>query len=571
MASRTKEQAAPSAQIWRTYSLECWRAPQIVGASASDGLSARAEKVSGSTERIINSNLAQTIMNSPHKNGPKFPWRSEQKPPYFHLDVRKLSRNVQSAIAGIQKNSLTPIEIAYPSFATSVGLAVQPYLKISPLPGYSFHVSQYYLLVAESGDGKSPAVRSALAPHIAHDAHLRSQYEQALARFMAQQQIHKEKLKGIKSKIRKNHDDPDLTKKLEEEFLALEAEKPVPPRNRSLIMNDVTPEALLYALREPDSSVAILTDEAGNLMESRLFSNFSTLNSLWSGGIPQVIDRKTSASFSISGAHVTMFASVQFGPFRRYCESRGALARDSGLFARCWISSASVHHRQPLVLSKHQDNGQLELDSFYVRINELRERAAIPGYKRELVLSPAAGQLWLRRFNELQLLIQPGGKYYDIRDFIKKHMENVTRHAAMLHAFEYDHSDEVSEETLEQALLVGDWYIQHFQEMMVPKPGPPQEMLDAELLIDWLYEFCHTEGHDRIAKSRLEGFGPSSLRRLSRLNPALMFLERYNLIRFEEYMHIGARNPTRYIVVISSEQYQSRRYVAGLNNLKRHP
>lgn len=506
-------------------------------------------------------------MTSLNESRKKYPWRKEPIPPYFALDIKKLSTKVQSALSGIQKNSLTPIEIAYPAFATSVGLAVQPYVNMSPRPGYSFHISQYYFLVAESGDGKSPAVRSALAPHIAHDKQLRELYKQEEARFLAQEQIHKEKVKRLKAKIRKNQNDASLAQRLEEEFLELNAAKPVPPRDRSLIMNNVTPEALLHALKEPNSSVALLSDEAGNLLNSRLFSNFAALNSLWSAGLPQVVDRKTSESYSIVQAKVTMFVSVQYGPFKNYCDHGGTLARDSGLFARCWMSSSHVQHRQPLMLFENQDDGRLELEAFHTRVNQLRERGAVPGYSRELTFSASARKLWIEQFNAFQLLIQPGGKYFNIRDFIKKHMENVSRHAAMLHVFEYDHTDEVSTETLEQALVVGEWYIQHFIELMVPKPGPPQEMLDGEVLIEWLYEYCHTEGHDRISKSKLEGFGPSSLRRRSRLNPALIFLETHGLIRFEDNFNIGARNPTRYIVVTSSEQHQSRRYTAGLRNM----
>ena len=499
-------------------------------------------------------------MQSSKKVNQKYPWKKEPDPPYFRLEVEKLSYKVQSAIRGIQKNSLTPIEIAYPAFSMGICPAIQPYVQMSPRPGYSFHVSQYYLLIAESGDGKSPAVKSAMASHVAHDAKMRIVYDQALKRFQAQEQIHKEKVKSLKAKIRKNQADPDITQKLEEEFLALDTAKPIPPRDRSLIMNNVTPEALLYALKEPNSSVALLSDEAGALLRSRLFSNFSMLNSLWSTGVPQFVDRKTSESYSIIEPKVTLFASVQYGPFKQYCDHQGALARDSGLFARCWISSASVHHRQPLVLSEGQDDGAVELKAFHARIDQLRERGAIPGYKREITFSASAGRLWIDRFNEFQTLIQPGEKYYEIRDFIKKHMENVARHAAMLHVFEYDHTDEVSEETLEQALVVGEWYIKHFQELMVPKPGPSQDMLDGEVLIEWLYEYCHTEGSDRISKSRLEGYGLAQLRRRSRLDPALIFLEKHGLIHFEEYLNIGARNPTRYIVITSSEQHKSRRF-----------
>ena len=65
--------------------------------------------------------------------------------------------------------------------------------------------------------------------------------------------------------------------------------------------------------------------------------NLATLNQLWDGN-PLRIDRRTSDSFSVQGARLTMALQVQESTLRAFFDSTKGLARGTGFLARFLVS-----------------------------------------------------------------------------------------------------------------------------------------------------------------------------------------------------------------------------------------
>jgi len=65
--------------------------------------------------------------------------------------------------------------------------------------------------------------------------------------------------------------------------------------------------------------------------------NLALLNTLWDGGAHSV-DRKTSPSFTVRNARLTMFLQIQEPALRDFLDKSGALARGTGFLARFLVA-----------------------------------------------------------------------------------------------------------------------------------------------------------------------------------------------------------------------------------------
>ena len=98
-------------------------------------------------------------------------------------------------------------------------------------------------------------------------------------------------------------------------------------------------EALAFGLGKQWPSGGVVTAEGGSFFGSHgmgkdsVMRNLSLLNQLWDG-ISLTIDRRTTESYIVKGARLTMGLQVQAAALREFFDRSGALARGIGFLAR---------------------------------------------------------------------------------------------------------------------------------------------------------------------------------------------------------------------------------------------
>lgn len=137
--------------------------------------------------------------------------------------------------------------------------------------------------------------------------------------------------------------------------------------------------------------------------------------------------------------------------------------------------------------------------------------------KKEIItFSPAAERLWMQVFNEIELGIKLGGRFYRASDHASKLAENIARVAALLEVFEHG-SMEISRSTLEFSIRICMWYSDEFKRLFVL---PSQDEVDVSELKRWL-EGKSKNGIRVIGKNEILQCGPSRVRKKDRLEKAI--------------------------------------------------
>jgi len=118
---------------------------------------------------------------------------------------------------------------------------------------------------------------------------------------------------------------------LRDSLTQLEYQKPESPRVPRLILGDETPENLAYILTKNWPSAGVVLSEAGvvfgaqGMSKDSVMRNLALLNVLWDGGSFS-IGRRTSESFTIKDARLTIALQIQEATLRAFFERSGGLA-----------------------------------------------------------------------------------------------------------------------------------------------------------------------------------------------------------------------------------------------------
>lgn len=160
-----------------------------------------------------------------------------------------------------------------------------------------------------------------------------------------------------------------LKSPLNEELRAHIANRPKPPKLRSFILCDVTPEAIAWHLHTVHRSAGLMSDEGGQILNGRSADQLPMLNVLWDGGDLKV-SRKDSESFTVRNARFSISIMIQHRTFRKFMDRRGELARDNGFLARALICAPpSIQGQRPITSIEIAKFPMLEI--FQRRLTEL--------------------------------------------------------------------------------------------------------------------------------------------------------------------------------------------------------
>ena len=413
----------------------------------------------------------------------------------YPLDA--LPTKIRAAVDEVQGFAKAPTAMIATSAIAALSLGIQAHVDIERAQSLHSPTGLFLMTIADSGERKSTvdgfftkAIRDYEAIQAEKAKPLIKDYKAKLSAWEA-------KYSGIKDKIRLLAKENKPTLSHESELRNLVHEKPEPPRFPRLTYADATPESLAIALKQNWPSAGVVSAEAGIVFGSHgmgadsVTRNLAQSNQLWDGNILQ-IDRKTSDSFQVIGARVTMSLMIQEPTLRSFYGKSGALARGTGFFARFLLAcpESTQGHRPFTEPPTHWP----ALTIFNMQITEILNQPAPINENGELEpimmkLSPEAKSAWVDFYNQIETELKVGGELFDVRDVASKVADNAARLAALFQVFEHGMGSMVCVECLEAACRIVAWHLYEARRFFSDLALPP-ELANAARLDTWLVEHC---------------------------------------------------------------------------------
>lgn len=440
--------------------------------------------------------------------------------------VFSLTPILQNAVFEMQNNTKAPFPLIVSSALGMMSLVAQGLIDVQLPYGQVRPVSLFLIAIADSGERKTTCDQ--LFTRVIRDFEnsYRQGEDEAMTLYEADMVVWKLKLKALKQEILKLEKEALMLSELKDELNDHMLKQPVRPKRLSLLLRDVTKEAIAWRLHREWPSTGLFSDEGGQILNGRAAESLTLFNELHSGG-DLIVDRREQESFTVKGARLTLSVQVQPKTFEKFLKTRGELARDNGLLARCLLCF-------PASTQGARENWSIEpakwphFERFQKRMTKILEMAQSaakdPGFQRPVLeLTPNAKNLWVSFSNYIERNLNPGGMYFNVRDAASKTAEHAARMAAIFHLFE-GRTGDIQYDSVSQAIQICEWYLGEFKCIFSPSPPIPEDQLDAMALDAWMRNNCQMGNCSIWKKTYLLQSGPNQLRNKLRLDPAIDIL-----------------------------------------------
>lgn len=247
------------------------------------------------------------------------------------------------------------------------------------------------------------------------------------------------------------------------------------------------------------------------------------LNMLWDGGSLS-IGRRTTDSFEVKGARLTLGLQIQEETLLEFFDRSGALARGSGFLARfllSWPESTQGTRR-----FREAPDTWPHLARFHDRITAILSQSPPMTESGQLVpivmgMTPEARTEWIRFHDAIEAELAPGHELHEVRDVAAKIGDNAARVAALFHLFEHGVGT-IGLQALTSACTLVAWHLNEALRFFGELALPP-EMADAAKLDDFLIRECRATGKAIVNKRQARQYGP--VRDGKRIDAAISELE----------------------------------------------
>ena len=461
------------------------------------------------------------------------PLTAKIEPDPYPLDA--LPDTIRAAVEEVAGFVKAPVPMVASSALAALSLAIQAHANAKRAEKLHGPVGLFLLTIADSGERKSTC--DGFFSRAIRD------YEEAQAEaakpaqkdYRVAMDIWEAKRKGIKEKIQQLAKSNKPTTEMDSALSDLEDKKPEEPKVPRLMYADATPEALAFGLAKNWPSGGVVSSEAGIVFGSHgmgkdsVMRNLGLLNQLWDG-TSVTIDRRSTESFTVRGARLTVALQVQEPTLREFFAKSGALARGTGFLARFLLSwPESTQGHRPFT---EAPANWPKLAAFNRRTAEILKQPA--PIEKNGSLSPAmlslagdAKKAWVEYHNAIEGELSSGGELYDVRDVASKSADNAARLAALFQIFEGG-KDAIGRDAFEGASRIVAWHLNESRRFF-GELALPAEQVDAVRLDNWLVKCCKNKGMNIISTRDAQRNGP--VRDKSRLEAAMKELTDHQRIK----------------------------------------
>lgn len=459
------------------------------------------------------------------------PLTAKIDPEAYPLDA--LPETLRAAVEEVRAFTKAPIPLVASSALAALSLAVQAHADMKRAEKLQGPTGLFLLTVADSGERKSTCDGFFMQAIRDYEAEQAEAAKPLIKDHKASMEAWEAKRGGIKEKIRQLSKGGKPAREQEEALRDLEHDKPEPPRVPRLIYGDATPEALKWNLAKGWPSGGVVSSEAGlvfgahGMGKDSVMRNLATLNQLWDGA-DIATERRTTESFTVRGARLTIALQVQETTLRSFFDRSGGLARGTGFLARFLLAwPESTQGNRPFT---DPPESWPALAKFNQRIAGILEQD-VP-IDEDGALSPPALPLaadtkaaWVMFHDAIEGELRCGGELYDVRDVASKTADNAARIASLFQIFEHGGGGAVGLTAFEGASRIAAWHL-HEARRFYGELALPEEQADAARLDSWLLDYCRREKTNIVPRREVQrNVTPGHLRQKAALDFALAELE----------------------------------------------
>ena len=433
-----------------------------------------------------------------------------------------------------------PIPLVASAALSALSLAGQHLANVRRAPMLAGPCALYFLSINDSGERKTTVESLFLAPIREWEKEQAAAWAPVVKGYEAELAAWEAERNGIRDRIKSLTKAGKSAAEASAALVAHAAGMPLPPRVPRLLYQDVTPEALAWSLASGWPCGGIASSEAGTVFGGHSMSKdsitraLSLLNQLWDAAAPLNVDRRTSESFSVRSARVSLSLMIQEPTFLDFLERSGALARGSGFLARLLLAWPESTQGSRFYLDP--PHGTPALSAFNARLAGLlayplpvdESNILTPP---ELALSPEARKAWIGFHDAIEAELGEGGEMRMVRDVASKSADNAARLACLFHLFEQGPSGEISPDHFDRAARIAAWHLSESRRFF-GEVALPLELADAARLDRWLFEYARRERTATLTTGEAQRLGPvRSKERLAEALTSLSELDRLRVVR----------------------------------------
>ena len=410
------------------------------------------------------------------------------------------------------------------SVMAAVSLASQGLVDVRLPTGQIRPVSLNFMNIAESGERKTAVDGIVSAPIYAHDEARAVKYKEDLARYMREMKVWQAMDQVLQSKLKKAAHEDISVDEVKQQLEEHEKDKPIKPRLRRLVRQDMSERALIDALEGDGESVAHMSDEGETVLKGSAMATFGVRNRTWDGPKILTLDRGQDVHIVARNPRLTMSVMVQPAVLQEYLRRHGALARGSGFWARTLVGFPPSTQGFRFVYWYNEQ--WIYLYGFHDWITgclqEYDRRLDGGQIEREVLeFSPDAVARWIGLVNETEMMLRPFGYLSEIKDFASKAAEITGRIAALMHFFTKQ-KGQISLDSLERAISIVAWHVDEFKSLFGHQAGSAQIQSDAQTLEYYLKTHFYQGGSLTVPRNAVLRDGP--IRPVARFNEVLDYL-----------------------------------------------
>ncbi|MEW8131652.1 MAG: DUF3987 domain-containing protein [Candidatus Thiodiazotropha endolucinida] len=455
----------------------------------------------------------------------------------YPLDA--LPEDIRAAVSEVQAFTKAPAPLVASSALAALSLAGQAHVDVKRAEQLTGPSGLFLLTIADSGERKSTADNYFMQAIREYEAEQHELVKPLLKDHKAAHGAWKAKRDGVKEKIRQLVKQGKPTRDQELDLQDLEHNEPIPPKEPRLIYSDATPEALKWSLAKGWPSGGVVSSEAGlvfgshGMSKDSVMRNLATLNTLWDGA-DITTERRSSESFKVHGARLSIALQVQETTLRAFFEKSGGLARGTGFLARFLVAwPESTQGYRPF---SEAPKAWPALAKFNHRIAGILRQDVVIDEAGGLTpamyaMAPDAKQAWISFHDAIEADLRTGGELYDVRDVASKIADNAARIAALFQYFEHGASGVIGLDAFKRASIIAAWHLMEARRFF-GELALPAEQSDIIRLDTWLIDFCRRDKTNIVPRREVQrNVTPHHLRQKLALDTALNDLAETGRVR----------------------------------------